>query len=609
MTEAEKFLRLLFPHPFVNERILLWSLKDKKSGWFQNPWTAAAQADGRKDVYIGCGVAPAGLSEKERCPADRIQGIGGVWLDIDHVSVHDKKKRRPPDSASCRAYLDAVEPRPSIILHTGHGLQSWWLFEKFWLFNDDADRQAAADLLQAWQEKFRTLLARDNYDLDSTHDLARVLRIPGTFNGKDKEPTLVTAECFNGEGGVVRRYAVEAFGTLSATPLPAEKSSKKEEKQEWALVDRGAAGGAAGVGVAAVSDDERPPDWDTKRLMPWLAKHLTASRLADIGRFTALMDNDQKTKDTFNHERKDLKDTSLSGYDLALANAAARARWSDQEIASLLVEHRAKHDPGGAKAQRIDYLARQVATARASTAGEAAKEGIDEAATFGVADRQKALDDVSSRLGVKIIRVIKYMTDAPQYEIEAEFTGKSLNGTPPRVTQGKIRLPSVDGLITQSKFRSAIAAATEWLPDGQDAENWKKTARVLLELVEKVEVGPEATDIGLISAWLRDYFQEVPPSDNVDDCAASRSPFNRDGKVYFFTPQFGQWLKIKYREHRSAKEIAIMLRGVGGNSTTVAYGGEGRKRERVKAWRVGLDKINVADDSDDEKPRKDGKNA
>src|SRR5215468_8918571 len=63
---------------------------------------------------------------------------------------------------------------------------------------------------------------------------------------------------------------------------------------------------------------------------------------------------------TWNHTRIALRrgnDDDLSRFDWVLARVAAQARWSNQEIAALIVAHR--HRWGGfAKALRPDYIQR-----------------------------------------------------------------------------------------------------------------------------------------------------------------------------------------------------------------------------------------------------------
>jgi hypothetical protein len=75
---------------------------------------------------------------------------------------------------------------------------------------------------------------------------------------------------------------------------------------------------------------------------------------------------------SFNHTSP-TPDGSASSYDMALANYAARAGWTDQEIADLIIAHRRAHE-AKPKADLQGYLARTIAEARSKTTPAAALE-------------------------------------------------------------------------------------------------------------------------------------------------------------------------------------------------------------------------------------------
>ena len=69
-------------------------------------------------------------------------------------------------------------------MDSGWGIQPHWLLDRLWVFADEDDRQAAAALVQRFQATIHQQAAKYGWTLDSTHDLTRVLRIPGTLNHK-----------------------------------------------------------------------------------------------------------------------------------------------------------------------------------------------------------------------------------------------------------------------------------------------------------------------------------------------------------------------------------------------------------------------------------------
>jgi energy-coupling factor transporter ATP-binding protein EcfA2 len=74
-----------------------------------------------------------------------------------------------------------VEPA---VIGSGHGFQVWWLFREPWILESVEERERAAALLRRFQATMRAHAAIRGWVIDSTYDLARVLRPPGTINRK-----------------------------------------------------------------------------------------------------------------------------------------------------------------------------------------------------------------------------------------------------------------------------------------------------------------------------------------------------------------------------------------------------------------------------------------
>jgi hypothetical protein len=197
--KALAYLRALWPDPPAGY-LLLWLSEGKRSLWFPaaNPVAVAAAAvehGTRTDVYLGCGLSPAPFGPNHRCKAADIIAIPGLWADEDIRGPAHKKKALPPTHADALALVNSMPLPPSIILESGHGLQPWWLLKEPWVFASDGDRAAAADLVKGWQSHLARLAKERGWKVDSTGDLARVLRLPGTINHKLRdEPVTVTID-------------------------------------------------------------------------------------------------------------------------------------------------------------------------------------------------------------------------------------------------------------------------------------------------------------------------------------------------------------------------------------------------------------------------------
>jgi hypothetical protein len=200
---ALSFLQALWPDP-PGGYLMLWILRSKQSLWFpatdlEGMARAAAEHAPRTDVYFGCGLSPRDCGEFHRCPADEVAALPGLWADIDIKGPAHKKKGLPPDLDAALSLADAMPRPPSLVVHSGHGLQAWWLFKEPWVLGGGGERSRAKALADAWQSRLRRLAAAKGWaDLDAVADLARVLRLPGTLNHKIPNDTAPVKEVARG---------------------------------------------------------------------------------------------------------------------------------------------------------------------------------------------------------------------------------------------------------------------------------------------------------------------------------------------------------------------------------------------------------------------------
>jgi putative DNA primase/helicase len=173
--------------------LYLWTTPDKLSEWYSvTDLTAAAQgaerlSAGRKNVYYGLGLTAAPKQPDERATAPDVTAIPGLWVELD---LRDETHpNNPTDVAELLALVQAWPLPPTIIVHSGHGVHAYWLFREPWDITED--RARAADLVQRFQAAIKQPAIAKGWKVDSTHDLSRVLRLPGTVNFK-AEPVPVT---------------------------------------------------------------------------------------------------------------------------------------------------------------------------------------------------------------------------------------------------------------------------------------------------------------------------------------------------------------------------------------------------------------------------------
>ncbi len=196
MTSRE-FLALLFGHPSLNGLYLaIWDRQTKGTAAFQLPDLegAAVNSEARaetQDVYFG--VCPyTSISNGSRGTADQAGAMVGVWLDVDvrHPDAH-KAENIPETREQAFDLIYEMPMKPTAVVSSGYGLQAWWLFEQPWILTNAADRIEAGMTSAGWVARANKVAAKHGWRLDPVGDLARVLRLPGTWNRKGAEPRAV----------------------------------------------------------------------------------------------------------------------------------------------------------------------------------------------------------------------------------------------------------------------------------------------------------------------------------------------------------------------------------------------------------------------------------
>lgn len=142
------------------------------------------------NVYFApCRMDVRGLAQNQRGSTDHVTEVPGVWLDIDFDDgdAHSKGAL-PPSMDDALRVVDLMPTVPTAIVQSGHGLHAYWLWNEPVVIQSDEDRNSAELLSFRWNQLARSICDRLGWAIDSTFDLARVLRVPGTFNHKTSPP-------------------------------------------------------------------------------------------------------------------------------------------------------------------------------------------------------------------------------------------------------------------------------------------------------------------------------------------------------------------------------------------------------------------------------------
>ena len=152
------------------------TFKDTLYGDAETGWLTIFYTPSRQTVWFPVTEAVPELDLEQNC----------------YLGIGIRRQRPGSGVRRGRSLLDAAPYKPSFIVHSGHGLQVYWLFKEIPRFDTRDDREAFTRLCRGWQQLFQQAGRDKGWHVDSTADLARVLRIPGTYNLKTDEPREVT---------------------------------------------------------------------------------------------------------------------------------------------------------------------------------------------------------------------------------------------------------------------------------------------------------------------------------------------------------------------------------------------------------------------------------
>lgn len=142
----------------------------------------------KKEIYYGCALRRPKLAQNQRGKAGDCRGLPGIWLDIDiqDGSTSHTAQNLPTSIEQALEILTCV-PDPTCLIDSGHGLHVYWLFDQVHTITS-ANHYEYERALEHFQRKIIAHANKLGYHLDSTYDITRVLRLPGTINYKAETP-------------------------------------------------------------------------------------------------------------------------------------------------------------------------------------------------------------------------------------------------------------------------------------------------------------------------------------------------------------------------------------------------------------------------------------
>jgi len=553
--DLRDFFELLYGDKPDNSHLLIWTPGKTKGGHsFWTPDTNGAVdhilKDPKKDQYFQVGLSGKKYKKNQRCHLDESEGrpvvaLPAAFADIDFGTEGHKSKKNPPTRDDALRLIHGHGFDPTVIVHSGHGLQAYWVFKEIWKLETPDERKKAMVFLRRVVAFFKDKASEKKWYVDSVQDLARILRPPESYNCKT-DPKLVEIIEYNED----RRYNPEDLEEF--LPEDPGHQSYVESKQIHSTGKK-----------LFITEGRQPPS----------------------GKFAQLWAIFPKFQATWENQRTgDLNDTSPSGYDMALALFAAQANWKPQEIVDLIIAHR-EHHGHDLKLKNIQYYARTVINARDLAISESFETQQDIQnlqlseelnPTEEDSPEERLRKDVSLRMGVKILKIEKYLSEDPDYIIHIEYNAKI----------EEITL-KITHFTSQNQFRNKIAAITGKVITRFKPREWDSHIQQLLNLAEQniKEVGEEASDKGITRYWLEDYLKGCHKL-KLEDAVDNKKPFIKDGTWFFFLENFYMWAKMKRGATLSRRELGTLVSRLGCLNKTFNILSDNNKRTSRSAYRV-----------------------
>ena len=518
--------------------LCIWENKAKSSRFFCDIEEAAAYASETSaagaEVYVGQGVFEKPIANG-RGQASDVAAISSVWADVDILhEAHASEKSYPPDAETAGQLARIGPHRPTLVVSSGYGLHAYWQFRDPWVFEDDNEREEAALFLRRVGVTLQSRAKDRGFELDQVHDLARILRIPGTLNWKGKAPK------------PVEELPIFSSGVTYL----------HDDLEDW-LVDRD-----------SQSVQVKPGDIDVGNVYFELppTRNPDEDWVLNMSREIIAVDPDFEQMWDFRDKRFG-KDASR--YELAFANRLASFDCTDQQIADFNYYWRKTIAKKPAKHFRAMQMTIEKARSNYISECNLAAMTSGEGDSFSEEEILNAINRVFSLSGERsIIRFVQWGEDNAQFAFELH-DGDMLG------------IGGADVLLSAALLNRRFVERFSLMIDDQVRKGWNSVVRQLLLIVDKREGVTNDRESYELLDRLCSYMDDRDPATDIDDVADAKKrqdPFVEQGFLWFNFQDFNNWVRLA-GDRVASQTISGWVHLLGGKKKTFKI--EGRRNRFV----------------------------
>lgn len=548
----QKFYNELLP---ADKYKLIWSQKNKRSHWFQDTSKLIEFVESNKDenLYVGLCATDVQLPSNARAVKENVSSIRAFHLDIDITDPLAHKSEKYPATVDEAREVAYSLIDPTYLIDSGHGLHAYYFFDEH---QDIADPDYWTMFSQQFQHAIKQIFPQ--YHIDSTYDLPRILRCPGTINCKDPDNLI---ECR------IIEHNETAYYTETEIEDAIEFDPKKVVETQKDIGGELHQNKSAREAKVFMGDNGLVLDGDAE---------IPSQKIYNLN----------VIEPQFNAEFNDqVGRKSPSDTDMALANMGARCGFSDQEILNLLIHYR-RHNGHNLKLNRHDYYINTLSKARKKyRIQKIEKKTPDEMSSNDKEVIREWLYDVT---GIQIHRLLRYER-SPNYYFEIEL----LNYPGETIHLGNIQ----DGILAQRAFIGKVMAKTLKVSKSVKSERWaSEIVPKLMALVEDGFSPQTSTHEGQVTVWAKEFFNEKPPTCDYEgfkeNQLASQS-FTHKDRVYFSFEALCHWITTSKGQRVDTFHFAIAMAKLGFSQERVL---DGRGFE-LQMWATPHKYVEVIDES------------
>lgn len=534
MQDSLTFLQTLWRHKPPTTAIQLWRKSDHKTYYFANIPAAADWVEGNQgsDIYMGAGLAAKEETpNKTRASKKGVVGIAGVWADID-------VNGGPEGKTGCAATTEDAESLaeslllPTILVNSGYGLQAWWLFEQPWPFYTADERDHAQLVVTGFQGALKAEARKRGFTIDSTFDLARLMRVPGSMNHKGAGVNVTLLD----DGGP--RHDIAAVEKVGEDFQSTRSNAGQLMNGQAVQIE--------------IREDAQPP----MKKLDMLKKVLPE--------FAASWDH-------IKTDGRRQKSWSMSEWEFSITNYLVEAGWSDQEICDALVYHRNNHEEGDPKGKnRVDRIARTIGKVRATSSHRIEVENAE-------LERDQAADQLAALGGdggldpVQTLSLFNRVLGGPEVKefIQSGRDPEKCRYLMVLANGDEVPIGPAGNLVIQDRFNESFMVVTGHLPAKLAAKKWRDVVQALLDARE-VRDDVEDTRSYRAIAWVQDYTEGRFSTDK-DGACQQLDPFRKDGHIFIPLGGLHQFLRQRKGERIADADVQEYLRTAGFTRKTVNY--------------------------------------